>query len=197
VAIEGNTAAIKMDAQVRVVRPPRAARKTERQPWYSYFTVDILYYAAKKTVLHPFIAWMIPLSLRAVTVPYDNLSMQISIAYAALLTLVWVFSVFNYRIAYGVPREVDYEEEVIVITGGASGLGRLIADFYAMRGASIAVLDVKKPEDDDMMGIQYFQCDVGDRKQVESAVAEIKEHVCRQDSLFSEQRCTSLPLFAA
>jgi NAD(P)-dependent dehydrogenase (short-subunit alcohol dehydrogenase family) len=109
--------------------------------------------------------------------------MQISIAYAGFLTLLWVLSVFNHRIAYGVPREVDFEEEVVLITGGASGLGRLIADFYAMRGASVAVLDVKKPDDDEMMGIRYYQCDVGDRKQVELSVAKIKEDVCRHNSL--------------
>jgi hypothetical protein len=173
-----------MSEKARVVRPPRATRKIAHQPWHTYLTIDVLYAAARKTILHPFVAWMIPLCLRAVTVPYENISMRISIAYAGLLTVLWVLSVFNYRIAYGIPREVDYEEEVILITGGSSGLGRLIADFYAMRGTSVAVLDVQKPEDDEMMGISYYQCDVSDRKQIENAVAKIKEDVCRRNLSF-------------
>lgn len=109
--------------------------------------------------------------------PYEDISMRISIAWAGFLTLLWVLSVFNNRIAYGMPREVDYEEEVVVITGGASGLGRLIADFYAMRGTAVAVLDIKKPEDGTMMGIQYFHCDVSDKVQVMETVAKIKKDV--------------------
>ncbi|KIW07679.1 uncharacterized protein PV09_01619 [Verruconis gallopava] len=163
-----------MTDPIRVVRPPRIARKTESQPWHTYFTVDVLYAAARKTILHPFVAWIIPLCLRAVTVPYDDISMQLSIGYACLLTLLWVLSVLNNRIAYGIPREVDYDEEVIIITGGASGLGRLIADFYVMRGASVAVLDLKQADDDEFMGIRYYQCDIGDKKQVDEAITKIK-----------------------
>src|ERR1700761_6983126 len=105
-----------------------------QKPWHALLTIDLICSAACRTILHPFVAWIIPLSLRAVTVPYHNISLQLSIGYASLLTLWWILSVFNYRIAYGIPREMEWDEEVIVITGGASGLGRLIADFYAMRG---------------------------------------------------------------
>ena len=156
-----------MGDQIRVVRPPRAAKKTDRLPWHAYLTIDVVYAAANRTILHPFVAWMIPLCLRTVMVPYENISMKLAIAYAAFLTLLWVAAVFNKRIAFGIPREVNYDEEVIIITGGASGLGRLIADFYAMRGASVAVLDVRHDEDDEMMGIQYYHCDVSSYKEVE------------------------------
>jgi NADPH:quinone reductase-like Zn-dependent oxidoreductase len=121
-------------------------------------------------------------------VPYDNISMRLAIGYAAFLTLLWIGAVFNKRIAFGIPREVNYDEEVILITGGASGLGRLIADFYAMRGASVAVLDVKKADDDEMMGIEYHHCDVSDEKQVIAAVAKINDSVCS---------CNSTSLFFA
>jgi hypothetical protein len=161
--------------KVHVSQPVKGPKA---QSWYSLFTIDVLYSAALRTILHPFVASIIPLSLRAVTVPYSNRSMQLSIGWAGLLTLWWVLSVFNNRIAYGLPRDVDLDDEVIVITGGSSGLGRLIADFYAMRGANVAVLDVTKKEDDDgMMGLQFYQCDVGDRTQVEDAAKRIRKDV--------------------
>jgi short chain dehydrogenase len=169
--------------KLQKVHVTQSINSSIEQSWQSLLTIDVLYSAALKTILHPFVAFMIPMSLRAVTVPYSNISMQVSIAYATLLTFWWILSVFNNRIAFGLPREVDLDEEIIVITGGANGLGRLIADFYAMRGANVAVLDVVKKDDDDMMGLQFYQCDIGDRKQIEIAAAKIRKDVRRSTLL--------------
>lgn len=81
---------------------------------------------------------------------------------------------------------MDLEEEVVVITGGASGVGLLIASMYGMRGVSVAVLDIKQPDPDntdglgfdDMPGVEYYRCDVGDRKQVEEVAQRIESDVC-------------------
>lgn len=153
--------------------------RQNQQSWWSIITVDLLLKVGGRTILHPFVAWMIPLSLRAQATPYHHLSFQISTAYALFLTIVYVLSVLNRRIAYGLSRSVDLSEEVIVITGGASGLGLLIADFYAMRGASVAVLDVKpKNALQESKGITYYLCDVGDSEQVHRTAKNIKEDVC-------------------
>ncbi|TLD24705.1 short chain dehydrogenase/reductase [Venturia nashicola] len=165
----------KSTAQLQKVHVTQTTKSPKERSWQSFLTIDVLYSAALKTILHPFVAFMIPVSLRAVTVPYSNISMQVSIAYATLLAFWWMLSVINKRVAFGLPREVDLDEEVIVITGGSNGLGRLIADFYAMRGASVAVLDVAKRDDDDMMGLEFYRCDVGDRTQVEAAAAKLRK----------------------
>jgi len=155
------------------------AARQNQQSWWSTITIDLLLTVARRTIFHPFVAWMIPLSLRAQATPYHHLSFQISAAYASFLTIIYVLSVFNKRIAYGLPRSVDFSEEVILITGGASGLGLLIADFYAMRGASVAVLDVKPGTAlQESKGIAYYQCDVGDYEQVHNVAKSIKEDVC-------------------
>jgi len=87
----------------------------------------------------------------------------------------------NERIAYGMPREVDLSREVIVVTGGGSGLGQLIAQIYGMRGVSVAVLDVKEVGEvegwDKLSGVEYYQCDVGDRKAVELTAKRIENDV--------------------
>jgi NAD(P)-dependent dehydrogenase (short-subunit alcohol dehydrogenase family) len=67
---------------------------------------------------------------------------------------------------------------VIVITGGASGLGLLIAEVYGMRGATVAVLDVKELESGEARGVTAYKCDVGDREQVAKAAVEIERDVC-------------------
>jgi len=156
-----------------------ATSRQDQQSWWSILTADLLLKVAKRTILHPFVAWMIPLSLRAQATPYHHLSFQISTAYASFLTIIYVLSVFNRRFAYGLPRSLDLSEEVIMITGGASGLGLLIANFYAMRGASVAVLDVKpKNVLQENRGITYYLCDVGDSEQVHNTAKNIKEDVC-------------------
>lgn len=86
------------------------------------------------------------------------------------------------RIAFGVPRQVDLSEEVIVITGGASGLGRLVAQIYGLRGASVAVLDIAEEKDvkgwEDVGGVEYYRCDIGVRNEVETVARRIEEDVC-------------------
>lgn len=55
----------------------------------------------------------------------------------------------NERITYGTPRKVNWEDEVVVITGGGMGLGRCIAEMLLIskRGVKVAIIDVKEPDE--------------------------------------------------
>ena len=169
--------------KIRKVYPPTSRIKRKQKPWHSLLTIDLLSTVLLRTFLHPFFAWMIPLSLRAVTVPYEFLSMRLAVGYASFLTLIYILSYLNDRIAFGLPRDVNLEEEVIVITGGASGLGRIIAEIYAMKGTSVAVLDVKKWEDEGVPGVNHYLCDVGNREQVVASAKKIRHDVRRNTLL--------------
>jgi NADPH:quinone reductase-like Zn-dependent oxidoreductase len=155
----------------------RGASPQDRPSWLSFVTVDVIIDAAYKTVLHPFVAWMMPLSLRAITMPYSHPSFQLTTAYACFLTVCYLFSVWSSNYAFGTPREMDFEDEVVVITGGSSGLGLAIADFYRMRGAMVAVLDVQGISEDDESGINYYACDVSDAAQIQKTAQSIKKDV--------------------
>ena len=121
---------------------------------------------------------MIPLSLRAQATPYHHLSFQISVAYASFITILSLLSVLNTRFAYGRPKPAEHSEDVIVITGGASGLGFLLAEFYAMRGAAVAVVDIKvKPALQESSGIAYYQCDVANAGHVSVTAKRIQSEV--------------------
>lgn len=104
-------------------------------------------------------------------------AMQISIGYASLLTALYFLNVLNRQIAYSKPRKVDLSEEVIVITGGASGLGLLIAEVYGMRGATVAILDVKELESGEARGVTAYKCDVADKDQLAKVAIEIERDV--------------------
>lgn len=146
--------------------------------WAKPLSIDLLLKVLNVTFLHPFVAWMVPLCMRAQAMPWHDPAMHIAIAYASSLTALFFLGVLNRQLAYSKPRVVDFSEEVIVITGGASGLGLLIAEVYGMRGASVAVLDVKELEAGEARGVTAYKCDVGDREQVAKVAVEIERDVC-------------------
>lgn len=74
-------------------------------------------------------------------------------------------------------------EEVILITGGCSGLGRLLAEIFGLRGLGVAVLDVKEPEGgkeraEEEEGWKWYRCDVGDLEDVQRVKGEVQRDVC-------------------
>ncbi|KAI9846654.1 MAG: hypothetical protein M1837_003709 [Sclerophora amabilis] len=154
---------------------PYPLLEEKTRPWHRHLTIDLVSHILQTSIFHPFIAWLLPLCLRAQETPYTHTSMRVTIFYAICISLFSLLSLVNQRIANGKPREVDLTKEVIVITGGASGLGLLIAEVYGMRGASVAVLDVKDMDSEgEVRGVEYYNCDVGNRLEVEKAAKEIE-----------------------
>jgi hypothetical protein len=145
--------------------------------WAKPLSIDLLLKVLNVTFLHPFVAWMVPLCMRAQAMPWSHTAIQLTIGYASFLTMMFFLGVLNNQIAYSKPRKVDFSEEVIVITGGASGLGLLIAEVYGMRGASVAVLDVKELESGEARGVSVYKCDVGDKEQIARVAIEIERDV--------------------
>ena len=157
----------------------------KEKSWYQYLTIDLVASVLNRSIFHPFIAWLIPLCLRAVTTPYEAPEFIASCVWASLVTFSLILGAVNKRIAYGLPRDVDWDDEVVVITGGANGLGKILAETYGMRGASVAVLDVQKPEKESegLAGVRFYTVDVGDAAGVEKAKGQIEKDVCRYSFL--------------
>ncbi len=154
------------------------------RPWHSHITIDLLMHVLSRSIFHPYIAWLIPLCLRAVATRYEAPEFIAACVWASLVTLAGILRVFNHRIAYGRPREVDWDEEVVVITGGASGLGKIIAEMYGMRGASLAVLDITEPEKESegLADVRFYKCDISDPGAVTKVTEKIEKDVCSTTS---------------
>lgn len=166
--------------------PPTTTTPPPSEPYYHPLTIDLLVSVLQNSLFHPFIAWLIPLCLLCIGHPSTSPKILYSCYYALSITLLWLLSVLNKRLAYPSPREVDWDTEVVVITGGASGLGRILADVYAMRGASVAVLDVvvAKGEEGDGQegsgsgsGVRWYRCDVGSEEDVLRCKGEVERDV--------------------
>lgn len=75
---------------------------------------------------------------------------------------------------------MNIEEEVVVITGGLNGLGRCIADTYALRGVSTVVLDIgikQGEEGESAEGWIGYKCDVGNQAEVEAVWQRLVKEV--------------------
>lgn len=83
------------------------------------------------------------------------------------------------RLAWGPPRKLDWDEEVVVITGGAGGLGKILAETYGMRGVSVAVLDIREPEEQSeaLENVRFYKCDVSSITDVQQAKVAIEKDV--------------------
>jgi hypothetical protein len=156
---------------------PPYATPPQRDSWFAPLSIDLFIKVLKTSFFHPFIAWIIPLCFRAQNMFWDAPPMLVSIAWASIISLSWIAGIINNRLAFGLPREVDLSEEVIVITGGASGLGLLIAEVYGMRGATVAVLDIVEMENGEARGVTYYKCDVTDKDQLAQVAAKIERDV--------------------
>jgi all-trans-retinol dehydrogenase (NAD+) len=85
----------------------------------------------------------------------------------------------------GVNMSKHFENKTVVITGGASGIGRLIAISLANKGANVIILDINKVNLDKVVAeivakgekCSGYICNVGDFKEVEAVRNKISvEH---------------------
>jgi hypothetical protein len=77
---------------------------------------------------------------------------------------------------------VKWEDEVVVITGGGGGLGRVLGEMFMRKGAKVAVLDVKGPdgsaeEEMERWDFVWEVCDVSDEGSVKKAVQTVVDEV--------------------
>ncbi|CAD0115055.1 unnamed protein product [Aureobasidium uvarum] len=99
---------------------------------------------------------------------------------AAWYTTLYSLSTLNTRFGHGTSKPITWSEQTSVITGGAGGLGWLIAQILERKGATVVVWDIKPPQgyaEDAEQGVKWYKVDVGQVEQVESAYAKVKEDV--------------------
>ena len=131
---------------VRSVLPPQSTQKS----WYDYITLDLLLYVLGRSIFHPAIVLIFWLCLAAVPPhhhrhPFANPTLY----YASFLLFIRLLMLLNHRITYGPARKVKWENQVVVITGGGTGLGRTIAEMLLIKhsGVKVAIIDVKDPDE--------------------------------------------------
>lgn len=157
------------------------------KPWYRYINLDLVVRILVNSVFHPYIIFIFYLTQAALHVHREPLAYY-TLCWAAFLGILEVGANINHRITYGKHRKVEWEKEVVVITGGASGLGRVLAEMIVRKGGKVAILDVKDPdqEAEDAMerwDLVWEKCDVGEESEVKEAVERIVDDVSSPSDL--------------
>ncbi|KAI9824895.1 MAG: hypothetical protein M1832_001500 [Thelocarpon impressellum] len=67
-----------------------------------------------------------------------------------------------------------WDKEVVVVTGGSDGIGKLVVKLLAERGVKVAVLDVQPLTYDAPANVAYYRCDVTSVEAVAAAAGEIR-----------------------
>lgn len=160
----------------------------------SFLSIDTFVQLATTHILHPFPFLLLSLSFLAlgyplisftsntITIPFPSAVPLCIIICGFLLSIGYVSRLDAHVAAAGATRTLNWEDEIVLITGGLGGLGGLLAEIYAMRGVPVAIADVRELDREhvsqlDGKGIRYWRCDVGKREEIEQMALEMRQEV--------------------
>ncbi|KIW10140.1 hypothetical protein PV08_11101 [Exophiala spinifera] len=109
---------------------------------------------------------------------------SIRTAFKILLTTVTVFKLNKYlsRLSlnnFVTDRSWDWQKEIVVCTGGSSGIGKHVVDELARRGIQVVILDINPPTKSLPENVSYYKVDLtskADIQEVSSRVRQEKGH---------------------
>ncbi|KAL3457542.1 short chain dehydrogenase/reductase family protein [Aspergillus heterothallicus] len=142
--------------------------------------VDPIAKALRKSILHPLFTLTLLHLVRSGSIrslaPYEKL-IRITAATSVLLWVNdWLSSMI--RNNWVVDSSWDWKKELVVVTGGSSGIGAGVAQQLAAMGARVVVLDISpltyKP---DTQRILYHQCDLSDEKEIAAVCEKIRSDI--------------------
>ncbi|KAJ7284101.1 hypothetical protein C8J57DRAFT_1499081 [Mycena rebaudengoi] len=106
-------------------------------PVFDSLDVDLVIKVLANTVFSPFFSMMIPIFYVFQGAPFTN-----PMPFAGLLK--WVSRLYSNQGSFWyAPQRFDWGDQIIVVTGGSSGVRELLANTLAARNVSIVVLDIK------------------------------------------------------
>lgn len=71
----------------------------------------------------------------------------------------------------------DWTREIVVVTGGSSGIGELIVRRLAQRGIKVVIMDINPPQDALLPGVRFYEADVSSPDAVGRAAERIRQDV--------------------
>ncbi|KAF8481357.1 retinal short-chain dehydrogenase/reductase [Gautieria morchelliformis] len=153
---------------------------TDGSPIFDSLDIDLIIKVLSNTVFSPFFVFWIPMFYRAQGAQWNAPIVVSSLSYFAALCLFWTLKFISTLWRNGLslikPRRIDWGEQVVLITGGASGIGSIIARTLAVRNVTVVVLDIN-PIETENYNIAYYNCDISKSDEVEEVANKVKEDI--------------------
>ncbi|KAL5530289.1 hypothetical protein ACEPAF_6546 [Sanghuangporus sanghuang] len=148
---------------------------------FDNFDVDLVMKVLAQTVFSPFFIFFIPVFYRFQGFEFDHPVFIYSAIYFFIISAFWSLKWFSRLYRNGgdlffAPPRLDWGEQIIVVTGGSSGIGELIANTLAVRNVTTIVLDVN-PIETENYNITYYKCDVSKWEEVEVVSKKIIDEI--------------------
>ncbi|KIY69505.1 retinal short-chain dehydrogenase/reductase [Cylindrobasidium torrendii FP15055 ss-10] len=142
--------------------------------------IDLVVKVLSRTVFSPFFVFFIPIFFYANGAHLDMPLIWGSALYWLAISLFWLIKrgsvLYRNQGNFYTPPRFDWGNQIVLITGGASGIGELLANTLAVRNVPVVVLDIK-PIQTENYNIKYYQCDVSKWSEIERVAKQVQEEV--------------------
>jgi len=150
-------------------------------PVFDNLDVDLVIKVLKHTVFSPFFVCLVPTLFIFQGNKPASWTVIAPAVWCAIISVFWSIKWVSllYRNQGSLifrPKSLDWGEQIVLITGGASGVGELIANTLAVRNVSVVVLDVN-PIRTENYNITYYKCDVSKWEEVEAISKKVVEEI--------------------
>ena len=72
---------------------------------------------------------------------------------------------------------IELNGKIVIITGGAGGIGAAAAEIFSKAGAQVSIVDLDAARGEDLaakLGARFFKCDVSSPKEVKALMANFE-----------------------
>ncbi|KAL4076192.1 hypothetical protein V8B97DRAFT_49987 [Scleroderma yunnanense] len=139
--------------------------------------IDLVVSVLSRTVFSPFFTFLVPVFFLFQGYSFGSSYVWYSTFYWSVIFIVWSlrWSSNVYRNGIG-SKPLDWNNQIVLITGGSSGVGELLASTLAFRNVTVVVLDIR-PFVTDKDNIAFYKCDVSDWREVEVVAKKVIQEV--------------------
>ncbi|KAF9534682.1 retinal short-chain dehydrogenase/reductase [Crepidotus variabilis] len=159
----------------------RSTHRQEGSPVFDSLDIDLVVKVLAHTAFSPFFLFFIPVFYFFQGAHIEDPIVVSSSIYLVGVSVFWFVRWYSklYRNQGSLlfrPRPLDWSDQIVILTGGSSGIGELLANTLAVRSVTVVVLDVK-PIVTENYNIEYYKCDVSKWEEVEVVAKRVLEEV--------------------